>query len=442
MELMESASVNEALLKLGLPTMVGMVVSSLYNLVDAFFVGRLGTLPMAAVSVVFPVSMVGTGLALLFATGGSVYISRMLGKREYDEVVKCNSTVIVSGLLTVSVVIAIAFLFFDRIMNGIGATPETLPYVRQYGYLFILGLFFNVFNAIANNIINSEGAVTYSMAVMFIGGGCNVILDPIFIFAMHLGVMGAAIATLISRIVSTSLYLFYYAKKTTYLKFSFKKVTFDRKLFAEIFKVGVPTMFFQLLNFISLGLVNVVARRFGNAAIAAIGIVNRIFMVEVMMMVGFVKGFQPFVAFNAGRQDYGRVQSARKTSIRWLTLCSLAVAVLAIAFSKQLILMFNKTSAEVLSIGVKALWVVALSGILQGYQLVNATCLLAIGKAKQGGFLSVCRQVYFIPLIFLMSHYFGINGLISCQLVADILSVATTFIVVKNVKLPVGVARG
>ncbi|MCI1786424.1 MAG: MATE family efflux transporter [Bacteroidales bacterium] len=435
LELMESANIKTALLKLGLPTMVGMVVSAFYNLVDTFFIGRLGTLQMAALTVIFPVTMIGTGLGLLFANGGSVFISQKLGRKEFDQVTRYLSTVFVAGLTTAAIVISIMLLFFDKTMFVMGATAETLPYIREYGFIFIIGLILNVFNLISNNIINTEGATTYSMTVMFAGGALNVVLDPILIFGLKMGIEGAAIATLLARLLSMSLYLYYFLKKTVYLKFSFHMVSFDKKIMLNILKIGIPVMSFQLLNFVTLSLVNVIAGHFGNDAIAAVGIVNRIFMVEMMLTFGFIKGYQPFIAYNYGQKKMGRIQEATSTAVRWLTIASAVFAFVCILFSRNLISAFDNHSRMVVEVGSKALLAMAFASLFQGYCMIHATCFLSMGKAKKGGFLSVCQQgVFFIPLLFLLSRIWGLNGLISTQLVTNILMFATTFLMVRNVK--------
>ncbi len=338
LQIMEKERVSSALLKLGIPTMIGMVISALYNLVDAYFVGQLGTMQLAAVSIVFPITMAGTGIALLFGSGGGTYIARLLGKKEYAKVKQCNSTLITAGVLTMGLIVVFVFIFFDKVMFTIGATTETIRYVKQYGYLFIFGLLFNVFNIISNNIINSEGASFFSMIVMLTGGICNVILDPIFIFWLHLGVEGAAIATLISRIIAAILYAYYFMYKTNFLKFSITQISIDKNMFKETFKIGIPIMVFQLLSFVTLSLINIVAKKYGSNVIAAVGIVNRIFTVEGMLIFGFIKGYQPFVAYNFGNQNYARINQATKTALRWTTLVCISLGLLAIFFLNKLYL--------------------------------------------------------------------------------------------------------
>ena len=246
--LLETENVKTALLRLGIPTMIGMLVSALYNIVDTFFVGKLGTSQTAAVSIVYPVTMIGLGIGLLFGSGAGSYISRLLGRKEYDKASACSSTAIFSGILTILVVISGMLLFLEPMMRLFGATDASIPYALDYGKFYILGLVFNVFNIMVNNMLVAEGASSFSMAAMLIGGGANLVLDPILIFGCGMGVQGAAVATLISQTISAVFYLVYLTKGKSYLKLSLRYFKPSRPLFGEISKIGLPVCIFQFLT--------------------------------------------------------------------------------------------------------------------------------------------------------------------------------------------------
>ena len=215
---------SKALLCLGVPTMIGMLVSALYNIVDSYFVGLLGTAQMGAVSILFQLSAAMVGIGMLFGAGAGTYLARLLGSGQHKEASQCASTSIASGLITGIILVIAMLLFLDPLLRVLGATDSILPYARQYGFLFILGLIFNVFNITVNNIFTSEGASKNSMIAMLIGGFVNIGLDPFFIFTLHMGIQGAAIATLISRIISTSMYLYFILSGKTILQYSFHNI--------------------------------------------------------------------------------------------------------------------------------------------------------------------------------------------------------------------------
>lgn len=428
-ELLEKANIKTALLKLGLPTMVGMLVSAFYNIVDAFWVGRLGTLQTAAVSIVYPLTMVGIGVGMLFGSGANSCIARLLGKKEYEKVKAYSSTAIISGIGVITILVIGMLLFLTSLLNLLGATKDSFKYVEQYGLIFIIGLIFNVFNMMMNNIIVAEGNSIIGMTAMLIGGGVNLALDPVCIFIFDLGVSGAAIATLISQIISSALYVTYILRGKSYITFSphYFKPAF--KIYKEIFKIGLPICFFQILTGCAVSLTNIMARPFGEEAIAAMGIVNRIVSLESNALYGFFKGYSPLVGYNYGCGNMGRVKDATRIAVLWSTIANIIFGILCIIFAREFIRLFNQESLKVLDIGSFALRIDAVSYMTLGVQIVIGNYFLAIGKAKQGGLLSIFRQgLFFIPFLLIFSHVWGLTGLIISQIVADFCATFVTII--------------
>lgn len=431
--LLSEEEIKISLLKLGIPTMIGMLVSAFYNIVDAFFVGRLGTLPTVAVSIMYPLTMVGMGIGLLFGNGASSNISRALGKKNCEEVKNYSSTAILSGLFTITFLVIIMLIFFNPLINILGASAKSVSYVREYGIIFIIGLIFNVFNMMMNNLIVSEGGSSFGMIAMLIGGCINIILDPILIFGFNLGVSGAAIATLISQLISSIMYIFYLWKCDSCLVVSFQHFQVNRTIYKEIFKIGLPICFFQFLTGAAISLTNIVAKPFGEAAIASMGIVNRIMSLETQALYGFLKGYSPLVGYNYGAENIKRVKDATRIAILWSTTINIVFGLICIIFAKQFIYLFNQESMEVLKIGSIALRVDAVSFMTLGIQIVIGNYFLAVGKAKQGGMLSIFRQgLFFIPLLLIFSYIWNINGMISAQLVADICATIMTILIWKK----------
>lgn len=213
MELLGSAPIPKALLALGVPTMTGMLINALYNLVDTYFVGGLGTVQMGAVTAAFPLGQAVVGLGLLFGNGAAPYLSRSLGRGDRDTANKAASTALYSSIATGAVMILLSILFLEPILRQSGAAGSVMPYALDYARIYIVFSIFNVFNVMMNNIVSSEGAAKTAMCALMAGAALNAALDPIFIYALDLGVTGAAIATAVSQIVSTLIYLGYILRK-------------------------------------------------------------------------------------------------------------------------------------------------------------------------------------------------------------------------------------
>ena len=276
MELLGSAPIPKALLALGLPTMIGMLINALYNLVDTYFVGGLGTDQMGAVTVAFPLGQIVVGLGLLFGNGAAAYLSRLLGRGDKDTANKVASTALYSSVLIGGIVILCSVIFLEPILRQTGAIESVMPYAVTYTSIYITFSFFNVFNVTMNNIVSSEGAAKTAMCALMAGAILNVVLDPIFIYILNFGVAGAAIATAISQIVSALIYLFYIFRKKSVFTFRIKECCFSKEIMSEILKIGIPTMVFQLLTSLSISMINNAAKEYGGSVLAAMGPLTKI----------------------------------------------------------------------------------------------------------------------------------------------------------------------
>ncbi len=219
MELLGSAPVPKALMALGIPIMIGMLINALYNLVDAYFVGGLGESQMGAISIVFPLGQVVVGLGLMFGNGAASYLSRLLGRGDKDTANKVASTALYSSVLVGAIIIILATIFLKPILTLLGATDTIMPYAMTYARIYVVSCIFNVFNVTMNNIVTSEGAAKTTMVALMVGAILNIGLDPVFIYVLDMGVAGAAIATAISQIVSTLVYLTLFCGKRVRLPF-------------------------------------------------------------------------------------------------------------------------------------------------------------------------------------------------------------------------------
>ena len=423
MELLGAAPVSKALLALGLPTMIGMMINALYNLVDAYFVGGLGTNQMGAITVAFPLGQVIVGLGLLFGNGAASYLSRLLGRGDREKADKAASTAIYSSIFAGAAVIICCLFFLEPILKQLGANGDVLPYAVNYTSIYIASSIFNVFNVTMNNIVSSEGAAKTTMLVLMTGAVLNVLLDPIFIYALGLGVAGAAIATGISQLVSALVYLCYILRKKSAFSFSIKNCCFSKEIVSEILKIGIPTLVFQLLTSLSMSMINGGARAYGTSALAAMGPLTKIMSVGSMMVFGFLKGLQPIAGYSYGSQKYGRLQKAVKTSIVWSTVFCVVFGLAVAVFSTEIVSGFTKDDIEMIRIGAAALRANSLTFIFFGFYTVYSSLFLAMGKAREGCFLGACRQgICFVPAILLLPMLWGLNGILYAQPAADAIS--------------------
>lgn len=428
-KLLKEAPIQKLLLKMGIPTMIGMLVTGFYNLVDAYFVGGLGTSQMGAVSIAFPIGQVIVGIALLFGGGVSSYLSRLLGEEKHSQASHAASTALYSSLFIGLISIVLIECFIDKIIFALGATETIFPYAKQYAVIYVASSIFNVFNVTMNNIATSEGSTKISMISMLLGAGLNLVLAPICIYEFKMGISGAAIATAIAQAITSLMYLVYLLMKKSIFSFSIKEFRFEREIYIQILKVGVPTLVFQLLTSIAIGLTNKGAQSYGDSAIAAMGIVTRIMSMGSYAVFGFEKGFQPVAGYSYGAKQYTRLDEAINTTLKWTTTFCLVMSLVLIIFPEPIISLFSTNDKAVLEIGTFALRISSVMFIFFGFGTVYSILFLALGKAKEGTFLSVSRQgLFFIPVILLLPSIMGLNGVIFAQPIADLFMVISAAI--------------
>lgn len=424
LELLGSAPIPKALVSLGIPIMIGMLINALYNLVDAYFVGGLGESPMGAISIVFPLGQVVVGLGLMFGNGAASYLSRLLGRDDKDTANKVASTALYSSVIIGALLIIITTIFLKPILTLLGATDTIMPYALTYARIYIISCIFNVFNVTMNNIVASEGAAKTTMCALLLGAIINIGLDPLFIYTFNMGVAGAAIATAISQFISTLVYLSYIFGNKSAFTFSIKTFDPTKQIFIEILKIGIPTLTFQLLTSLSITLINRASSGYGDSVIAGMGAVTRITSMGTLAVFGFLKGFQPIAGFSYGAKNFKRLREAIRTSILWSTIFCIIVGLLMFLFSEQIIAQFANGNEAMISVGKKSLMANGLSFFLFGFYTVYSSLFLALGKGTAGFILGACRQgICFVPVIFLLPIIWGMNGILYAQPIADILSV-------------------
>lgn len=434
-QLLGSVPIPKALIALGLPTMTGMLINALYNLADTYFVGGLGTDQMGAVTLAFPLGQIIVGLGLLFGNGAAAYLSRLLGKGDKETGNRVASTALYSSVAIGAISIIISLFFLKPILKQLGAIESVMPYALTYTTIYIAFSIFTVFNVTMNNIVSSEGAARTAMYALLCGAVLNVILDPILIYVCDLGVAGAAVATALSQVLSTIIYLIYIFRKKSIFTFRIHEYHPSDGVMKEILKVGIPTMLFQILTSFSIAMINHTATEYGKSALAAMGPVTKIMTVGTLIVYGFLKGFQPIAGFSYGAGKYDRLHEAIRIAILWSTAFCVIYGLIAIIFSRNIIALFTKSDLEMIHIGSKALRANGLSFMFFGFYTVYSFLFLVMGKAKEGAFLGACRQgICFLPCILILPALLNLDGILIAQPVADVLAAIITVFMARHLQ--------
>ncbi|WBB31470.1 MATE family efflux transporter [Parvimonas micra] len=425
-KIMSEENIAKALFKLGMPMVVSMLIMALYNVVDTYFVSGLGKHSVAAVSVAFPISLIFSGIGLTFGAGAGSYISRLLGgekKKEADIVatVAMFTSVIIGAITGMTLL----FLLTD-VLKFMGAIPSIIEIAKKYAIIFIISTMVSTANVTAGNLAVAQGAAKVSLKAMIIGSVLNMVLDPIFIYGLNLGVNGAAIATLVSQVVTLFIYIIYFKSEKSYIKLKISNFKPTINAYKEILKVGISMFLLQIFSSISMSKISSSASLYGEDAIAAMGIVLRIVTLGTNVVFGYMKGLQPLAGFNYGAKNYKRLNEAIRCCIKYINLFCLVWTILLYIFAPNILSIFG-TGESVLKIAVPALRAGVIMFITFGFQFTYSTLYLSMGKALAGGFLSICRQgIIFLPIILLLPKIFGLNGVIYSQAVADLITTIIT----------------
>ncbi|NPE30179.1 MATE family efflux transporter [Methanococcoides sp. SA1] len=426
-------SIKKVLIKLSLPATIGMIVQALYSLVDTIFVGQaLGpesVQGIGGITIAFPIQMIIMGIALTIGIGAASIISRSLGAKIHEraDIALGNA---ITAILALSVVMTIlGVVYIEPLLRMFGATETIMPFAYDYTKIILYGTIFFAFTMTLNNIVRAEGNARVAMLTMVISAGLNIILDPIFIFGLNMGIKGAAIATVISQMVSALCLLYYFTKGMSSFNFHIRYFVPHPEILKEMVTIGTSSFARSASGSLMVIVINnVLAVYGGDVPIAVFGIVNRLFMFTFMPMIGIVQGLQPIVGFNYGAKNYARVISSTALAIKITTLVSIAGFLLLFIFPTQLFSIFT-TDQELIEAGKTAMRIMTLALPLVGFQIIGASIYQTLGKAKPAFFLSISRQVLFlIPLVLILPRFFELQGVWMAFPLSDGLSFLVTFV--------------
>ena len=418
--------------RLAVPTIISMLVTSFYNMADTFFVGRIGTSATAAVGVAFPVMAVIQALGFFCGHGSGNSISRKLGAQENDAAGELAATGFFVGMILGLLVLVLGLLFLTPLSRILGSTDTILPYTREYLGIILVGAPWMTAQFVLNNQIRFQGNAFYAMIGVGTGAVLNIILDPILIFGFRMGISGAALATVFSQLISFFL-LLAGVHFSGCIPIRLKNVRFHRERLREIAGGGLPSLFRQGLGSVATMTLNIAANPYGDAAIAAMSVVSRIFMFAISALIGFGQGFQPVCGFNYGAKKYGRVREAFWFCVKVSTIFLFALSILGFLLSGHLIGIF-RDDPEVIRIGTAAVRFQCATLILNGWIVMNNMMTQTRGKTFYASLLASARQgLFFIPILLILPRILGLIGIQSAQAAADLFAFLLSVVLYRKV---------
>lgn len=429
---MTQTPVGKLITTLSVPTIISMLVTAVYNMADTFFVSKLGTSASGAVGIVFSVMAIIQAIGFTFGMGSGSWISRLLGAKEEEKSIEVAATGFYSAIFLCTVMSIVGEWKMDDLMKILGASETILPYARDYARYILLAAPIMASSFVLNNILRSEGHAKFAMIGITTGGILNVILDPIFIFIFGLGIKGAAVATALSQLISFLILLSYFVMHKTTTRLGIHRISQNAGTYLQIIKNGLPSFSRQGLASIASILLNKQAMIYGDAAVAAMAIVSKIFAMIFSALIGFGQGYQPVVGFNYGAGIMERVKKAMKFTLKVGTIGMTSAAVILFITAPYLLTLFIADDPAVVEIGTRALRAQAISMPLLPVGVAANMTFQSIGKAWKATIMSAMRQgVFFLPLIFILPKFFGLWGVVTSQAGSDLLTAAacTPFLV-------------
>lgn len=419
--------IGRLIVKFAVPSVIALLVNSLYNIVDQIFIGwGVGYLGNGAANIVFPITIIALALSMMIGNGGAAYLSLKMGEGEVETAKKGVGNA-VTLVTIVSILLAVIFLvWIDPILTLFGATDVLRPFALEYGFIIGAGLPFMMISAAINSMIRADGSPKYAMLSMVIGAIINVILDPVFIFVFQMGIKGAAIATIIGQVASFVVSVLYMPH--------FKSVQLNKSSFAPCAKVSVNIVIFGLSSFITqfaitivMALTNNLLAKYGAQSVygaeiplTATGIVMKVNQIMIAILLGIATGTQPIIGYNYGAKSYHRVKKALEISLIASEIVSVAAFLIFQFAPMSVVSLFGSEEGLYNEFAVKAFRIFLMLCPLTGFQTIAAVYLQAVGKPVKSAILSLARQIiFFVPTALILPIFLGVEGVLWTGPVAD-----------------------
>ena len=433
-EMMLNAPVSRVIPRLAIPTIISMLITSIYNMADTFFVSQLGTSASGAVGVIFSAMAIIQAVAFMIGMGTGTNVSQALGAGDEERARRFASTGFFTAFGVGVVLAALGLSNIDWLVRFLGATETIAPYAKAYATYIFYATPLMMCSFVMNNLLRFEGLAIYGMVGITTGGILNMALDPIFIFVLGLGTAGAAIATAISQCVSFLILLVMSNTRPDALSIHPHHFRPSLATYGRILYNGFPSLGRQGIASVSTILLNTAAGVYGDAAIAAMSIVSRFIMFINSSVIGFGQGFQPVCGFSYGAGRYSRVREAFWFCVKVATMILLVLAGISMLFSQQIITVFRRDDAEVIRIGTLALRLQLATMPLWGFIVMGNMFTQSIGYGVRATLLSIARQgIFLIPALLILPRAFGLIGIQCAQPLSDVCTLVFTLVIITGV---------
>ena len=420
--------------QLAVPTIISMLVTSIYNMADTFFVSQLGTSASGAVGVIFSAMAMIQAIGFMLGMGSGNNISRALGNHDEERASECAATAFFMAAILGILIMILGIAFSEPMVYFLGATDTIAPYAQDYARYILFAAPFMMTSFVLNNILRAQGNAFSSMLGITAGGILNMVLDPLFIFTFQMGIAGAAIATMLSQMISFCILLYQCGRRKDCIRIQISRFRPDKATIGAIVHAGMPSFFRQGLASVAAVVLNFAAGPYGDAAIAAMSIVNRFMMFINSSLIGFGQGFQPVCGFNFGARRYDRVLEAFWFCVRVAVVMLTVFGIVAFMFSRPIIAAFRREDLAVIEYGTLALRLQLLTMPFQAWFIMVNMLTQSIGYGFRSSLVAISRQgMFLIPLLFALPRSFAFLGVQMAQPIADILTAALATVVVAGV---------
>lgn len=423
-EVMTGTPVRRLIISLSIPTILSMMVSTIYNMVDTYFVSTLGNSASGAVGIVFGFMTIAQAFGFMMGQGGGSLMSRRLGAKEAKLADQTASTAFFASLTAGLLLGVFGLIFIDPLIMMLGSTVTILPFARTYLYFILAACPMVVSSFTLNNLLRYEGKARLGMIGLLAGGILNIAGDAVFMFGFHMGIAGAGLSTAISQTISFGLLLGMFLTGRTQTKLSVRNISFQNHLLWDIMSTGLPALLRQGLNSVSTIIMNQQAAMFaGDAGVAALSIVARVCFFLFAIALGIGQGFQPVCAFNYGARKYDRVRQAYRITMTLSMIVLVMLTIAAMILSGDIVSWF-RNDPTVIEIGTRALRLLCVAQVFLPLCMVTEMLLQGTGFKGEAIFLSALRGgLLLIPLLLILPKFRGIYGVEEAQPLAFVLSI-------------------
>lgn len=434
--------VNRLIPRLAVPTIISMLVTSIYNMADTFFVSQISTSASGAVGVMFSAMSMIQAIGFTLGMGSGNHISRSLGNRDEERAGVFAATAFYTAAIIGTAILVFGTLFSRQLVFFLGATQTIAPYAQDYARYILIGAPFMMTSFVMNNILRSQGNAVFAMVGITVGGILNMILDPLLIFGLNMGISGAAIATMVSQMISFAILLYQCNARPDCIKIQLSKFRPSVKVYGQILHAGLPSFCRQGLASAAAVILNFAAGPYGDAAIAAMSIVTRFMMFINSSLIGFGQGFQPVCGFNFGAERYDRVLEAFWFCVKVAVIMLTVFGVVSFGISRPIITAFRREDLQVIEIGTLALRLQLLTMPFQAWVIMVNMLTQSIGYGFRASLVAMGRQgLFLIPALLILPKMFGILGLQMAQPIADMMTFVLATVIVSGILKELGQMR-